>query len=51
LALGDLSAAGNAVSTAKELRPKNSAILPEFQKLAVVKWFLEEGNKAHQQED
>lgn len=51
LALGDLSAADNAVSIVRGLTPNNSAILPEVQKLEVVRRFSEEGNKAYQKED
>jgi DnaJ family protein C protein 7 len=51
LALGDLSAADNAVSIVRELTPNNSAVLPEVQKLEVVRRFDEEGNKAYQKQD
>jgi hypothetical protein len=51
LALGDLTAADNAISTVKELSPDNTAIQPEVQKLEVVRRFEEEGNKAYQKED
>lgn len=49
--MGDLSAAGNAISTVKELSPDNTAIQPEVQKLEVVRRFEEEGNKAFQKQD
>jgi DnaJ family protein C protein 7 len=51
LALGDLIAADNAISTVKELSPDNTAIQPEIQKLEVVRRFQEEGNKAYQKQD
>jgi hypothetical protein len=51
LALGDLSAADNAVSIVRELNPNNSAVLPEVQKLEVIRRFDEEGNKAYQKQD
>ncbi|KAJ9599116.1 hypothetical protein L9F63_010384, partial [Diploptera punctata] len=51
LALGDLTSADNAISAVKDLNPENTAILPEVQKLAVVKRFEEEGDKAYQKQD
>jgi hypothetical protein len=51
LALGDLSAADNALSIVKELNPNNAAIIPEVQKLEVVRRFDEEASKAYQKQD
>ncbi|XP_069705184.1 dnaJ homolog subfamily C member 7 [Periplaneta americana] len=51
LALGDLTAADNAITTVKELNPGNTSILPEIQKLEVIRRFEEEGNKAYQKQD
>jgi DnaJ family protein C protein 7 len=51
LALGDLSAADNAISVVKELSPNNAAIIPEVQKLEVIRRFDEEANKAYQKQD
>lgn len=51
LALGDLSAADNAISAVKELSPNNAAIIPEVQKLEVIRRFDEEANKAYQKQD
>ncbi|PSN47553.1 DnaJ subfamily C member 7 [Blattella germanica] len=51
LALGDLTAADNAISTVKELSPDNTTILPEILKLDVVRRFEEEGTKAYQKQD
>jgi hypothetical protein len=51
LALGDLSAADNAISTVKELSPDNANILQEFKKLEIIRRFEEEGNKAYQKQD
>ena len=51
LALGDLSAADSAISVVKELSPNNAAIIPEVQKLEVIRRFDEEANKAYQKQD
>ena len=51
LALGDLLAADNAISVIKELSPNNTAIIPEVQKLEVVRRFDEAANQAYQKQD
>ncbi|KAK7793735.1 hypothetical protein R5R35_007885 [Gryllus longicercus] len=51
LALGDIAAANNAISTVKELDPNNTTILPEVKKIEVIRRFEEEANKAYAKED
>ena len=51
VALGDLSAVDSAISVVKELSPNNAAIIPEVQKLEVIRRFDEEANKAYQKQD
>jgi hypothetical protein len=51
LALGDFIAAGNAISTAIELSPDNTAVLAEAKKLEVIRMYEEEGTKAYQKQD
>ncbi|XP_046998867.1 dnaJ homolog subfamily C member 7 [Schistocerca americana] len=51
LALGDITAAENAISFVKELEPANTAILPEIKKIEVVRRFEEEAKKAYLKND
>ncbi|XP_049786503.1 dnaJ homolog subfamily C member 7 [Schistocerca cancellata] len=51
LALGDITAAENAISFVNELEPANTAILPEKKKIEVVRRFEEEAKKAYLKND